>query len=113
MKDSLQISTNKDDIILDFFGGSGTTAQAVLELNKEDNGSRKFILVEQMNYIESTTTTRINNYIKQNRMDVTFVYTELANGMKKSKEDIQEAKDLNALIKLFDICMRNISLIIM
>ncbi len=103
VKDSLQISTNKDDIILDFFGGSGTTAQAVLELNKEDNGSRKFILVEQMNYIESTTTTRINNYIKQNRMDVTFVYTELAKWNEKIKEDIQGAKDLNALIKLFDI----------
>jgi adenine-specific DNA-methyltransferase len=37
---------NKNDIILDFFGGSGTTAQAVLELNKEDGGNRKFILVQ-------------------------------------------------------------------
>jgi adenine-specific DNA-methyltransferase len=35
-----------DDIILDFFGGSGTTAQAVLELNQQDNGNRKFILVQ-------------------------------------------------------------------
>ena len=35
-----------DDIILDFFAGSGTTAQAVLELNKEDGGNRKFILVQ-------------------------------------------------------------------
>jgi adenine-specific DNA-methyltransferase len=35
-----------DDIFLDFFGGSGTTAQAVLELNKEDGGNRKFILVQ-------------------------------------------------------------------
>ncbi|MDP3912584.1 MAG: site-specific DNA-methyltransferase [Bacteroidota bacterium] len=39
-------STNELDIILDFFGGSGTTAQAVLELNKEDGGNRKFILVQ-------------------------------------------------------------------
>ena len=35
-----------DDIVLDFFAGSGTTAQAVLELNREDNGNRKFILVQ-------------------------------------------------------------------
>jgi len=35
-----------NDIILDFFGGSGTTAQAVIELNKEDVGNRKFILVQ-------------------------------------------------------------------
>lgn len=40
----LRLSTNKDSIILDFFAGSGTTAQAVLELNRQDNGNRKFIL---------------------------------------------------------------------
>jgi len=39
-------SNNQHDIILDFFGGSGTTAQAVLDLNKEDGGNRKFILVQ-------------------------------------------------------------------
>lgn len=37
---------DKDCIILDFFGGSGTTGQAVMELNKEDKGNRKFILVQ-------------------------------------------------------------------
>ena len=44
----LSLSTSKDgaDIVLDFFAGSGTTAQAVLELNKEDGGNRKFILVQ-------------------------------------------------------------------
>jgi adenine-specific DNA-methyltransferase len=39
-------SSAKDSLILDFFAGSGTTAQAVLELNKEDGGNRKFILVQ-------------------------------------------------------------------
>lgn len=42
----LRLGTRKDDLVLDFFGGSGTTAQAVLELNKEDGGNRKFILVQ-------------------------------------------------------------------
>ena len=42
----LAASAGSDDIILDFFAGSGTTAQAVLELNKEDGGNRKFILVQ-------------------------------------------------------------------
>lgn len=43
-----EISTNaeENDIILDFFAGSGTTAHAVMELNAEDNGNRKFILVQ-------------------------------------------------------------------
>jgi len=47
-KDLINQATNfnNEDIILDFFGGSGTTAHAVLELNKEDEGNRKFILVQ-------------------------------------------------------------------
>jgi adenine-specific DNA-methyltransferase len=48
LKRILHLSTrdNSNDIILDFFAGSGTTAQAVFELNKEDGGNRKFILVQ-------------------------------------------------------------------
>jgi len=47
IKHFVNISTSQsDDIILDFFAGSGTTAQAVMELNKEDSGKRKFILVQ-------------------------------------------------------------------
>ncbi|MBI1837759.1 MAG: site-specific DNA-methyltransferase [Flavobacteriia bacterium] len=46
LKELFEFSTTNDDIILDFFGGSGTTGQAILELNKEDNGNRKFILVQ-------------------------------------------------------------------
>ena len=43
----LRLCTSDDDIILDSFAGSGTTGQAVLELNKEDGGDRKFVLVQQ------------------------------------------------------------------
>ncbi|MDI1229686.1 MAG: site-specific DNA-methyltransferase [Methylobacter sp.] len=46
LKQLIEQAISKDEIILDFFGGSGTTAQAVLELNKQDNGNRKFILVQ-------------------------------------------------------------------
>jgi adenine-specific DNA-methyltransferase len=42
----LQVCTKPDGIILDFFSGSGVTAQSVLELNKQDNGNRQFILVQ-------------------------------------------------------------------
>jgi len=41
-----QIATNSDSIILDFFSGSATTAHAVMQLNAEDNGNRKFIMVQ-------------------------------------------------------------------
>ncbi|MEI9479109.1 MAG: site-specific DNA-methyltransferase, partial [Deltaproteobacteria bacterium] len=48
IKKCMQISTtdNEEDIVLDFFAGSGTTAQAVLELNGEDGGNRQFICVQ-------------------------------------------------------------------
>ncbi len=44
VEDILKITSRKDSIILDFFAGSGTTGHAVLELNREDGGNRKFIL---------------------------------------------------------------------
>lgn len=46
IKHFISIGTSNNDLILDFFAGSGTTAQAVMELNKEDGGNRKYILVQ-------------------------------------------------------------------
>lgn len=46
IKQCLMLATDKDDIVLDFFSGSATTAHAVLQLNKEDGGTRRFILVQ-------------------------------------------------------------------
>lgn len=46
IKQCIQMSRKRDAIILDFFGGSSTTAQAVVEMNKEDNGTRSFILIQ-------------------------------------------------------------------
>jgi adenine-specific DNA-methyltransferase len=60
----LQIATDKDSIILDSFAGSGTTAHAVLALNKEDGGNRKFILVECEDYADSITAERVRRVIK-------------------------------------------------
>lgn len=60
----LQIATDKDSIILDSFAGSGTTAHAVLNLNKEDGGNRKFILVEMEDYASDVTAERVRRVIK-------------------------------------------------
>ena len=51
------------DFVLDSFAGSGTTAQAVLELNKEDGGNRKFILVECEEYADEITAERVRRVI--------------------------------------------------
>ena len=53
-----------DDIILDSFAGSGTTAHAVLNLNKRDGGNRKFILVEMEDYAESITAERVRRVMR-------------------------------------------------
>ena len=59
----LQISADADSIVLDSFSGSGTTAHAVLDLNREDGGSRKFILVECEDYADTLTAERVRRVI--------------------------------------------------
>jgi adenine-specific DNA-methyltransferase len=60
----LQIASDKDDIILDSFAGSGTTAHAVLNLNKQDGGQRKFICIEMEDYAETITAERVKRVMK-------------------------------------------------
>ncbi len=64
LKYLLEVFTDQESIVLDSFAGSGTTGHAVLELNKEDGGNRKFILVELDKKISNEITTkRIKNVI--------------------------------------------------
>jgi adenine-specific DNA-methyltransferase len=63
MERIVQLGTNKNSIILDSFAGSGTTAHAVLNLNKQDGGNRKFILIEMENYAETITAERVKRVI--------------------------------------------------
>ena len=55
----LQLATDKNSIVLDSFAGSGTTAHAVINLNKQDGGSRSFILIELNDYAENITAERV------------------------------------------------------
>ena len=55
---------SSDDIVLDSFAGSGTTAHAILSLNKEDGGNRKFILIECEDYADTITAERVHRVIK-------------------------------------------------
>ncbi|PKV64482.1 adenine-specific DNA-methyltransferase [Polaribacter sp. Hel1_33_96] len=60
----VEASVSKDAIVLDSFAGSGTTAHAILNLNKQDNGNRKFILVEMEDYANTITAERVKRVIK-------------------------------------------------
>jgi adenine-specific DNA-methyltransferase len=59
----LKLALNSNDIVLDSFAGSGTTAHAVLNLNKQDGGNRKFILIEMEDYAETITAERVKRVI--------------------------------------------------
>jgi adenine-specific DNA-methyltransferase len=60
----LQVASDKDSIILDSFAGSGATAHAVLNLNKEDGGNRKVILIEMEDYAEHVTAERVKRVMQ-------------------------------------------------
>ncbi|MGL5717711.1 MAG: site-specific DNA-methyltransferase [Paraclostridium sp.] len=61
IKKIIQYSTKKDSLVFDFFAGSGTTGQAILELNKEDGGTRKFILIESQDHIADIIKKRLSD----------------------------------------------------
>ena len=63
IEDCLALATDEESIILDSFAGSGTTAQAVLKLNAQDGGRRRFILTEMMPYAEHVTAERVKRSI--------------------------------------------------
>jgi adenine-specific DNA-methyltransferase len=75
--DTVKLMTSGDDIVLDFFAGSGTTGHAVLELNRQDGGSRTFVLCEQMDYINTVTVERLKAVMKD-IPEASILYAELA-----------------------------------
>jgi len=63
IRDITEIGCPKDGTVLDFFAGSGTTGQAVLELNRDDGGDRNYILVEMGEYFDTVLKPRIQKYV--------------------------------------------------
>ncbi|MBA5249918.1 MAG: site-specific DNA-methyltransferase [Gammaproteobacteria bacterium] len=66
LKDFIQLSVNDSDTILDFFAGSGTTADAVMQLNAEDGGNRKFILVQLDEPIDQKKSAEAHKFCTDN-----------------------------------------------
>ncbi|HTD66307.1 MAG TPA: DNA methyltransferase [Candidatus Limnocylindria bacterium] len=87
LADLLGLVADKDAIVLDAFAGSGTTAHSVLTLNQEDNGKRRFVLIEEKEYAGHITAERIRRVIRgvpkakdealQNGLGGTFTYVEV------------------------------------
>ena len=92
----VQIATNENDIVLDFFSGSGTTAHSVMKLESEINQKRKFILVQipELTY-EAETEKKVN----KNGKEETFFIIDEKTGRPKIKKDSEANKD-----GLWNIC---------
>lgn len=101
IKHLLKIIDNKDALILDFFAGSGTTAHAALDLNSEDGGDRKFILIEQLDYAQSLTSERIHRAMNKYSFDSKFVYMELFKLNERFVDRIKNSTDSNSLLEIW------------
>ena len=101
LQDFIFVATNEDSIILDSFAGSGTTAHAVLNLNKQDGGNRKFILIEMENYAETITAERvkrvINGYADKEGTGGSFDYFTLGEPLFDENNNLNETVDIEKI----------------
>ena len=94
LKRIFTVSTRGGDIILDSFAGSGTTGHAVLDLNKEDGGSRTFIMVEMEDAVaKDITAERVRRAIKKYDYKDGFEYCELDMPLFNEHGQIEETCD--------------------
>ncbi len=104
----LSFATDEDSIVLDSFAGSGTTATAVLALNRQDGGNRRFILVECEDFADTTTAERVRRVIQgvpsakddalKDGLGGTFSYFELGRPMRQ--ESLLDGSNLPSWEKL-------------
>jgi len=96
LKTIIKSSSSENDIILDSFAGSGTTGHAVLDLNKEDGGNRKFVLIEMENDIaKEITAERVKRAIKKYEYEDGFEYCELTKPLFDEDGQIEKECDFN------------------
>jgi len=86
----VEMGSGANDIVLDSFAGSGTTAHAVLSLNKRDKTNRRYILVEMEDYADKITAERVRRAIKKDGYDAGFTYNAL--GMAIDAENLLAGK---------------------
>ncbi|MEA3307700.1 MAG: site-specific DNA-methyltransferase, partial [Elusimicrobiota bacterium] len=106
LKTIIELSTKKNDIVLDYHLGSGTTCAVAHKME------RQYIGIEQMDYVETIAVERMKKVIDGEQGGISksvnwqgggdFIYFELAKWNEKAKEKIQKAKSLKELEKFFD-----------
>ncbi|GAA8287412.1 site-specific DNA-methyltransferase [Helicobacter pylori] len=106
IKDILEISTQENDLVLDFFAGSGTTCAVAHKMK------RRYIGIEQMDYIETITKERLKKVIEGEQGGISkkcdfkgggsFVYAELKEVNLEIKKQITNAKSASECLKIFE-----------
>lgn len=114
MRQIIEVSTFEGDIVLDFFLGSGTTAAVAHKMN------RKYIGVEQMDYIETITIPRLQEVINGEEEGISkevnwdgggsFIYAELMEKSRGYFEDIQKASSINELSSIYKRMLENVDI---
>lgn len=84
----IEHTTVPGDVVLDAFAGSGTTGHAVLSLNLEDEGKRRFVLIEEQDYADSITAERLRRVLK---------------GVPSAKSDASLKKPIPGSFSYFDL----------
>ena len=103
LKHILKIASKKDSLILDFFAGSATTADAVMQLNKEDSGNRKYILVQLPEKVSKNSEAEKAGYetIDQiSRERIERAATKIGDNSGFKYFNLTTPNDENALLKL-------------
>lgn len=79
VKELIRIASNRKSIVLDFFAGSGTTGHATMDLNQDDGGKRKFILINnnENNICRNITYERIKKVIKKEKYEASLKYFKI------------------------------------
>ena len=98
--------SKKDSVILDFFAGSGTTGQAVLELNKEDNGNRRFIICtnNENDLCEKVTYQRIKTVMTGRREDGSYYSEGFSSNLKYYRTEFVGKDNLD----MYDMLLEHI-----
>lgn len=101
----LKISGNKNSVVLDFFAGSGTTGHAVIQLNKEDGGNRKYILCtnNENNICEEVTYQRLSKIQDEFPHNLKYFKTEFIPKFSEDEESSVKHKMLNHIKELIEL----------
>lgn len=102
VQDIISICCPDDGLVLDLFAGSGTTAHAVMNLNKLDDGTRRFIICEQMEYVDNVTYSRVKKVASALEYDKPIIYCELKEINEKYVSKINNCSTTEELEKLID-----------